>query len=89
VAPVPIPIDCVDGFSEAYYARPEQFLDPAVRRSQSAWSFVNDENQQAFVRQLEADLRSGIWDEKFGSWRHKPYFEGSLRLIVSGPHGRV
>src|ERR1041384_2353633 len=37
---VPIPIDCVDGFTEAFYARPEMFLAPAVRRSQSAWSFV-------------------------------------------------
>ena len=37
---LPIPNDCVDGFSEAFYARPEAFLDPAVRRSQSAWSFV-------------------------------------------------
>jgi len=33
-------------------------------------------------------LRSGVWDEKFGQWRREPYFEGSLRLIVSGPEGR-
>ena len=37
---VPIPIDCVDGFTEAFYARPEAFLDPAVRGAQSAWSFI-------------------------------------------------
>jgi hypothetical protein len=36
VHPVPIPFDCVDGFTEAFYGRPEAFLDPAVRRSQSA-----------------------------------------------------
>ena len=36
VETVPVPIDCVDGFTEAYYARPEAFLDPEVRRSQSA-----------------------------------------------------
>jgi hypothetical protein len=85
VQTVPIPIDCVDGFTEAFYARPEKFLDPAVRRSQSAWSFVSDDDQQRFVRRLEDDLRSGVWDEKFDEWRHKPYFEGSLRLLVSGP----
>jgi hypothetical protein len=33
VTPVPVPADCVDGFTEAYYARPERFLDPAVRQS--------------------------------------------------------
>jgi hypothetical protein len=37
VQPVPIPIDCTDGFTEAFYARPEQFLDPEVRRAQSVW----------------------------------------------------
>ena len=25
-----IPIDCTDGFNEAYYARPEQLLDPGA-----------------------------------------------------------
>ncbi|WFR67435.1 hypothetical protein P9139_02410 [Curtobacterium flaccumfaciens] len=25
---LPIPFTCVDGFSEAYYARPERLLDP-------------------------------------------------------------
>ena len=29
VVTVPIPIDCVDGFSDAFYARPEAFLDEA------------------------------------------------------------
>ena len=40
VMDIPIPIDCTDGFTEAFYARPERFLDPAVRQSQSAWRFV-------------------------------------------------
>lgn len=88
VQPVPIPIDCVDGFNEAYYARPEAFLDPAVRRSQSAWSFVSEEDQAGFVKRLGDDLESGRWDERFGEWRSKPSYEGSLRLIVSHAEGR-
>jgi hypothetical protein len=40
VEEVPVPIDCTDGFLEAYYARPERFLDLLVRRSQSAWTFT-------------------------------------------------
>jgi len=32
VIEVPIPIDCVDGFTEAYYARPEAFLDTTYER---------------------------------------------------------
>lgn len=90
VQKVPIPIDCVDGFTEAYYARPEAFLDPAVRRSQSAWSFVNEEDQQRFVKRLREDLESGNWGRQYGEWREKPFFIGSLRLIVSNANaGRM
>jgi hypothetical protein len=43
VLPVPIPLDCTDGFNEAYYGRPEMMLDPAARLACSAWSFVADD----------------------------------------------
>ena len=88
VKTIPIPIDCVDGFTEAYYARPEAFLDPAVRRSQSAWSFVSEADQQRIVEALANDLKSGEWEKRYGMWRRQPFFEGSLRLIVSHSEGR-
>jgi hypothetical protein len=88
VQTIPIPIDCVDGFTEAYYARPESFLDPAVRQSQSAWSFVQENVQSQIVNRLNEDLKSGTWDRKLGEWRTRPVFEGSLRLIVSHAAGR-
>jgi len=88
VQTIPIPIDCIDGFNEAFYARPEQFLDPAVRRSQSAWSFVDEKMQEKFVKTLRDDLESGAWDQRYGPWRTKPSYDGSLRLIVSHPEGR-
>jgi hypothetical protein len=80
---ISIPIDCVDGFTEAYYARPEAFLDPTVRRSQSAWSFVKEKDELRFAKALGDDLKDGTWDRKFGEWRAKPFFDGSLRLIVN------
>lgn len=83
VEAVRIPADCADGFAEAYYARPAAFLDPAVRRSQSAWSFVTDQDQLRIIATLDHDLKSAAWDRKFGEWRTRPYFEGSLRLIVN------
>ncbi len=85
---IPIPIDCVDGFTEAYYARPEFFLDAAVRQSQSAWSFVPETDQLRIVQALSGELKSGTWERKYGDWRTKPFFEGSLRLIVSHAAGR-
>ena len=89
VQTIPIPIDCMDGFTEAYYARPELFLEPRVRRSQSAWSFISEEDQKRFVEILGNDLKSGDWDRKFGEWRTKPQFEGSLRLIVANSTNRI
>jgi hypothetical protein len=85
VRAVPIPIDCVDGFTEAYYARPERFLDPAVRAAQSAWGFITKEEQARTVAKLADELASGAWDKKYSQWLRMPSFEGSLRLIVSRP----
>ena len=62
ITAVPIPIDCVDGFTEAFYARPEAFLEPEVRRSQSAWGFVDSAAEDRFVVQLQEEIASGKWD---------------------------
>lgn len=82
VIPVPIPLGCTDGFSEAYYGRPERFLDAGARRANSAWSFVDPSAEARFVDKLEDDLKAGVWDEKHGMLRHLPFLEGSLRLVV-------
>jgi SAM-dependent methyltransferase len=85
VTTIPIPIDCVDGFTEAYYARPEKFLDPAVRRSQSAWGFVDSSVIDRGIGELRADLESGEWDRRYGPLRAQPEFLGALRLVVANP----
>jgi SAM-dependent methyltransferase len=78
-----IPLDCTDGFTDSLYGRPEAMLEPAVRRAQSAWSFVDDEAQARFVAKLSADLESGAWDERHGHLRTEPEFEGSMRILVA------
>jgi len=82
---VPLPLDCVDGFQEAFYGRPEAFLDPEVRRAQSAWGFVDQVTQQRDVDRLAADLKSGRWDELYGHHRAMPEFQGALRLVIGRP----
>lgn len=85
VLPIPIPRDCVDGFSEAFYARPERLLDPAVRQAQSAWGFVADADEERAMSALRRNLDSGAWDRAHGHPRSTPEFEGSMRLIVASP----
>jgi SAM-dependent methyltransferase len=85
VTPVPVPVDCVDGFTEAFYARPEMFLDPAVRASQSAWGFVDPEAIERGVGRLAADLKSGEWRRRYGDVAAQPEFVGAVRLITAVP----
>jgi SAM-dependent methyltransferase len=85
VAPVPVPLDCTDGFGEAYYGRPEALLDPGARQANSAWSFVGDDVQRRFERDLRRDLGDGTWDRRHGRLRTQPAFEGSLILVTGVP----
>jgi len=79
---VPIPLGCTDGFGEAYYGRPELFLDPGAQRAMSAWSFLDPGVHARFTRHLSADLESGAWDRQYGHLRTQPTFDGALRLVV-------
>ena len=82
---VPVPLDCTDGFNEAYYGRPEALLDPAARLSCSAWSFVGDAVHDRFARDLSRDLADGTWDGRHGHLRTQPAFDGSLILVTARP----
>lgn len=80
---VMIPADCTDRFGQALFARPEQVLDPAVRRAMSAWSFVDPAVVTRAIAALAADLESGAWDERYGRFRELTEFDGGMRLVVS------
>lgn len=85
VESVPIPLQCQDGFNEAYYGRPEQFLDEKARLACSSWSLVPKSAVERFEAQLSADLDSGRWDDKYGHLRSQPFFDGPLRLVIGKP----
>ncbi|MFK0291811.1 class I SAM-dependent methyltransferase [Streptomyces sp. NPDC090442] len=87
VRSVPIPLDCTDGFNEAYYGRPEMLLDPAARQACSAWSFVDDQVRERFTTRLRDDLDSGLWDQRFGHLRSQAFYNGSLVIVRAAPRG--
>jgi SAM-dependent methyltransferase len=62
--PVSIPWDCADGFYEAYWRRPEAYLDAHVRRGMSVWARVGPDAETRAVRSLRDDLESGRWAER-------------------------
>jgi hypothetical protein len=83
VLDVPVPIDCSDGFGEAYYARPEAFLRHDVRAAQSGWVLTDPGAVARGVARLADDLSSGRWDERHGHLRDQAEYVGAMRLIVA------
>jgi SAM-dependent methyltransferase len=80
---VPTPGDCVDGFFEAFWARPEALLDPSVRGAQSMWALLDPRVEERIVTRLSAAIESGAWDAEHGHLRHQDSYDGALRLVIS------
>ncbi len=80
---IPTPGDCVDGFFEAFWRRPEALLDPQVRSAQSVWALLEPGVEQHIVERLAAALDSGAWDAEHGHLREQDSFDGALRLVIS------
>ena len=87
VRPVLVPRDCTDGFGEAYWGRPEAYLDPAVRSCASAFSLLSDDEIEPGTARLRADLESGAWDARHGELRHLAEYDTGHRLVVAAPLG--
>jgi SAM-dependent methyltransferase len=81
--PVLIPWDCADGFFEAYWRRPEAYLDENVRRGISVWATVGREAEQRAVRSLRDDLATGRWAERNRDLLDLEAAELGLRLLIA------
>jgi hypothetical protein len=81
--PVLVPWDCADGFFEAYWRRPEAYLDERIRRGVSVWAGVGPDAEQRAVRSLADDLASGRWAERNGDLFGLDEAELGLRLLVA------
>lgn len=80
---VEIPRDCEDGVLAAYYARPEAYLDPRVRAGMSPFHVLATTVVDAAMERLAEDLRSGLWDERYGALRERPSLDAGYRLVVA------
>ncbi|MFE7094663.1 methyltransferase domain-containing protein [Streptomyces erythrochromogenes] len=81
--PVPVPWDCADGLFEAYWRRPEAYLEDRVRRAMSVWTRVGPRAEQRAVRRLADDLDSGRWAERNGHLAGLDAADLGLRLLVA------
>ena len=83
IEPVLIPWDCADGFFEAYWRRPEAYLEEHVRRAVSIWTRVGPQAEQRAVTGLRDDLASGRWAERNRELIDLDAAELGLRLLVA------
>jgi len=81
ITPVPIPHDCTDGFLSAYWRRPRAYLDPRIRKAISSFWKIGDVS--AALARLEADLASGVWNERYGQLLARETRDCGYRLVVS------
>lgn len=80
---VPVPHDCTDGFTGAYWARPEAYLDPDVRAGMSAMQTLGEDLVESRMDRLATDLASGAWDERHGHLRGLDELDLGYRLLVT------
>lgn len=80
---IPTPGDCVDGFFEAFWRRPEALLDPELRSAQSMWAMLEPGVEERTIARLSAALESGAWDAEHGHLRKQDSYDGALRLVIS------
>jgi hypothetical protein len=81
VRALPAPRDCTDRMFATLWARPEEYLDPAVRAATSTWHQVPEQAAERALAQLRADLASGAWDRRYGHLRTQQEDDIGLRII--------
>jgi len=84
VLPVPVPRDCEDGFIEAFWARPEAYLDPEVLAGMSGMRMLDPVVRERGLARLRADLESGEWERRHGHLRQLDELDLGYRLVVAG-----
>ncbi|MHB1584656.1 MAG: class I SAM-dependent methyltransferase [Acidimicrobiales bacterium] len=80
---VPIPADCRDGFTLAFWRRPHAYLDPAVRAGCSSLAELPADLVAERMAVLAGDLASGCWEARHGALRSATTYDGGLRLVVT------
>ncbi len=78
---LPIPHDCRDGFTGAYWRRPAAYLDRRIRSAMSTFTKLN--RLQPGLDRLRQDLSSGAWQKKYGGVLKQAEMPLGYRLVVS------
>ena len=79
VSSVLIPHDCKDGFLAGYWQRPAAYLDERVRAAMSSFWAMGDVSEG--LRALQADLKSGVWEQRYSHLLQLEALDCGYRLV--------
>ena len=83
VEAVPVPGDCTDGFTAAYWRRPDAYLDEAVRANMSTFALLDERVVAEGVARLADDLADRSWHRTYASLLALPQLDVGYRLVVA------
>jgi SAM-dependent methyltransferase len=79
---VPVPHDCRDGFYQAYWRRPDAYLEAPVRDGISVFHALPAAKVGAAIEHLRRDLDAGSWDARNAELRALTELDLGLRIVV-------
>ena len=82
VHPVPVPADCADGFTAAYWRRPNAYLDEDVRANMSTFALLDERVVAGGAARLARDLAAGSWHRRYAALLALPQLDVGYRLVV-------
>ena len=80
---VPVPHDCSDGFLGAWWREPAAYLDAGVRAAMSGFVLLPDDEVERGAARLDADIRSGAWERRFGALRAREALDLGYRVVAA------
>ena len=83
VEPVPVAAECTDGFTAAYWRRPDAYLDEAVRASMSTFALLDERVVADGVARLARDLADRAWHRRHEALLTLPELDVGYRLVVA------
>jgi SAM-dependent methyltransferase len=83
VDPLPVPADCTDGFTAAYWRRPNAYLDETVRANMSTFALLDQRVVAEGVARLARDLADRSWHRRYASLLDLSQLDVGYRLVVA------
>ena len=79
--PVPIPADCTDGFTGAYWRRPDLYLDPKIRANMSTFALLETNAVEEGVQALKRDLSNQTWHRRYADLLELSELDAGYRIV--------